>query len=140
MTIDYANTGGSDIPAPLLELSADKATLKLPEQSSFQGNELPILAIDPDGPAGVLPLGFHGTVTVAFEPTTTDSNASIAFTLSGLTSASENLPINWASVETSFRPPSVQSDAWSAIFTNYLGIVGGTAGQFQAGLTEPRLI
>ena len=41
VTVDYTNTGDTDIPAPLLELTADNATLELPGQSGFQGSVLP---------------------------------------------------------------------------------------------------
>ena len=54
--VDYSNTGGSDIPAPLFVLTATNASLELPGAVIPAGATLDFLGINPTGPAGVLPL------------------------------------------------------------------------------------
>ena len=53
--VDYSNTGGSDIPAPLFVLTATNASLELPGSVIPAGATLDFLGINPTGPAGVLP-------------------------------------------------------------------------------------
>ncbi len=53
--VDYSNTGGSNIPAPLFVLTAVNASLQLPSSVIPSGATLDFLGINPTGPAGVLP-------------------------------------------------------------------------------------
>jgi hypothetical protein len=45
-------------------------------------------------------------------------------------------PVDWSSQKESLRPPSVDSEAWDAIWENFLDSVGSTIGEFEALLAE----
>ena len=45
VTVSYVNQGNTDVLAPLLELTATNALLKLPDQSAFTGNAVQFLGI-----------------------------------------------------------------------------------------------
>jgi YD repeat-containing protein len=44
--------------------------------------------------------------------------------------------VNWAEKKTPLRPYYVSSEAWEAVFTNFLSRVGNTIGQYNAALAE----
>jgi RHS repeat-associated protein len=132
VTIDYTNTGETDAPAPLLILSSDNASFQLPGQTTFVPDSIQLLGINQNGPAGVLPPGYHGTLTVTFLPKTFGPHVVSNFTLS--TIASPDTPFDWNSVKSDLQPPSVPNSAWDAIFANFTAAVGTTLGQYQAVL------
>ena len=59
--IDYFNDGDTDLPAPLLELNAQNALMRLPGEQTFQCDSMHVLGINHEGPAGILPPGYHGS-------------------------------------------------------------------------------
>jgi RHS repeat-associated protein len=63
--VRYANTGSTDLPAPILALSGDGATFAPVGSTTFSA-EAVFLADNPGGPAGTLPPGFSGTLTFQF--------------------------------------------------------------------------
>ena len=137
ITITYANDTGNDIPAPLLNVTANNALLRLPDQSSFSSNEVQFLGINTSGPAGVLPPGARGQLVVYFQVDVTDPSTGVFFNLypsldyynvgdSGQT----QFTMSWSSVEAQFRPPSIPVDAWGAVWNNFLTSVGTTVAQF----------
>jgi YD repeat-containing protein len=132
VTISYANTGDTDIPAPLLTVDATNAVLGYSDQSTFDGNTIEVLGINQNGPAGILPPGYHGTITLNYQPTTTAGSTSFNFTLTQLGDSST--PIDWASMEASLRPSYINATAWDAIFNNFTAAAGSTAGSYQAYL------
>jgi RHS repeat-associated protein len=81
VTLNYQNISGSDLPAPLMILSADTATLaEIPQacngcsnnfaqqyQASFSSTF--IMGINHDGPAGILPAGGGGSIKFLATPT-----------------------------------------------------------------------
>ncbi len=54
VTVDYVNQGNTDVPAPLLELAADNALLRLEDQTDFFNDYVWFLGVSSNGPAGVL--------------------------------------------------------------------------------------
>ena len=137
ITITYANNTGNDIPAPLLNVTANNALVRLPDESSFSSNVVQFLGINTNGPAGVLPPGARGQLVVYFQVDVTDPTTGVFFNLypsldyynvgdSGQT----QFTMNWSSVEAQFRPASIPVDAWSAVWNNFLTSVGTTVAQF----------
>ncbi len=132
VTIDYSNTGGSDIPAPLFVLTTDNASLELPGQVVSSGQTIDFLGINPTGPAGVLPPGARGTIEVDFTPTSLVADTVIHFNLGEV--PQDSTAINWPSQQSSLRPSNIPASAWGAVFANFESSVGSTTGQYVATL------
>ena len=79
----YTNTGDTDVPAPLMDLSADIANLSLPNQAGPASSTLQLLGINTNGPAGILPPGASGSIVVDFQPT--NSTGTINFSVQTIT-------------------------------------------------------
>ncbi|MDB5390623.1 MAG: repeat-associated core domain protein, partial [Planctomycetaceae bacterium] len=128
ITIEISNSGETDIPAPLLLLSSDNARFRLPGATSFTDDSILLLGINSSGPAGVLPPGSRQSLTVEFQPKTTGAHVASNFQIAV---ADPGLAINWAGLKTQLRPPTVPTDAWDAIYPNFLAEVGTTQGDLQ---------
>ena len=134
ITIDYANVGDTDIPAPVFTIQAENAFLYLPGQIESDENTFQVLGINWDGPAGILPPGYHGTVQVQFTPETFGAHVKSRFTL--FLPAGADTVMNWDALEESHRPGYVAADAWDAVWTNFTAAAGPTAGTYQTLLAQ----
>src|SRR5262249_7515861 len=126
--IDYSNTGDTDLPAPLLELHAQNARLRLPGESEFLVDSFHLLGINRDGPAGILPPGYHGTITLEFLPNTSADNDTFHFDVHVIDSPDDL--INWTDVKDQLRPPGLPDDAWDVVFANFTSRAGKTFGEY----------
>jgi RHS repeat-associated protein len=131
--VEYTNTGNTDVPAPLLQLTATNAKLRLEDQPDFSGDfsagsSVQFLGIASDGPAGVLRPGHGGSVRVILQ-TPFGQNTQIVTTVRQL--ASTSATIDWASLKDGLRPSDIPADAWNAIYANFTAAAGTTTGQFQ---------
>ncbi|MEM8604990.1 MAG: hypothetical protein AAGF24_14285, partial [Cyanobacteria bacterium P01_H01_bin.121] len=81
VTIRYTNRGETDLVAPLLELATTTADVQLRGANGQVGNTLQALAINDQGPAGILAPGATATITAIFEQQVEPDQA-ITFTLS----------------------------------------------------------
>ncbi|WP_208492147.1 putative Ig domain-containing protein [aff. Roholtiella sp. LEGE 12411] len=131
VTVNYANTGDTDIVAPLLTLVAENANLRLPEQTESVGSTLQFLGIDSEGPAGILAPGESGSFSLVFNPTVNDG--SVSFSVS---QASQDQTIDWDSLKNQARPNNISNDAWDAIWENFITSVGNEAGTYQEILAD----
>ncbi len=141
ITITYANNLDHEIAAPLLNVTATNALLRLPDETSFSSDKAEFLGISTSGPAGVLEPGFRGQITLFFQVNITDLTSNVSFNLYpsldyyniGDVGTTQE-PIDWASVEASFRPSSISVDAWPAVWSNFLASVGSNVAQFHTRL------
>ena len=115
--------------APLLDLTTDGATLKLPSQIVFQGSSLWFLAISPTGPAGTLTPGESVQEVIQFQSTT--NNGTINFQLN---QADDSQPMDWAAQEAALQPSTIPAAAWPVIFANFTANVGSTVASYHAAL------
>ncbi len=137
VTVEYENTGDTDIPAPLLELSADTGELELNGQANFTttgsesgGPNVAFLGTNPDGLASVLPPGAQGQATFTFVATAAGTaNFQIEQIVSGGILA-------WTTLENSLRPAGIAPATWSVIFNNFLDEIGDTTDQYQLVMLE----
>lgn len=127
--VTYRNSGNTDIPAPLLNLSADGALLEA--EAEFKDGSVQFLGINNQGNAGILTPGASGTFRVRFKPK--DGATDINFKVNTLSTSEA---INWSANKDSLRPPSIPADAWNNIFNNFTSVVGNSTGDFQAVLNE----
>ncbi|MEJ6486264.1 Calx-beta domain-containing protein [Nostoc punctiforme UO1] len=126
ITVNYANTGETDIVAPLLRLETKNANLVLANQTG-SSTSIQFLGIDDEGPAGIIEPGESGSFSVKFDPTI--NNGSVNFYLS---QASNDQTINWSDLKESSQPLNIPDDAWDLIWNNFVAEVGNTAGDYQA--------
>jgi RHS repeat-associated protein len=133
IVINYSNTGGTDVPAPLMILSADtNVSFELPGDTTLVPSSIQLLGINQGGPAGILPPGYQGTITLSFFAGSLAPHQVTNFTLSTIPSA--DTPFDWSTVESDLQPPTVPNDAWAAIYQNFTAAVGNTLGQYQQAL------
>ncbi len=131
LVIEYANTGTTAVPAPVLVVAADKAVLWLPTDPGASGASLQVLAPGTSGPAGSLAPGAAGTIVVDFTSTTKVANDSIHFTLSQLAPAQT---LDWAANEAGMRPSYIPAAAWNVVFANFTADLGSTTDSYQVAL------
>ncbi len=131
VTVNYANTGETDIVAPLLTLVAENANLKLPEQTESVGSSLQFLGINSEGPAGIIAPGASGSFSLLFNPTVNDG--SVTFSVS---QAAKDQTIDWDSLKNQARPNNISNDAWDRIWQNFITSVGNQAGTYQEILAD----
>jgi len=131
-TVTYRNKGNTDIPAPLLTLSADNALFYSEETGGFTENSIEFLGINSQGNAGVLPPGATDTYSFKFRPkdnTVTDINFS-------LNTINLGQNIDWNGLKASLKPPEISAEAWNIIYNNFTAAVGNTTDSYQAVLNE----
>ncbi len=131
VTVEYTNDGGADLPAPILSVTSDVPTLRFTTDSGIRGTTVEFLAINPNGPAGVLPPGARGSMDLHFIAGA-DTPNTIRFKLSRQSSQMDSTALNWVAAKDSLRPPNVPAGAWDAVYANFMADVGTTVGQFQA--------
>ena len=141
LTLDYGNVGDADMAAPLLMVSSPQNVLMaLPSASAmqvtpsvFEAGPMQVLAINFQGPAGVLPPGAHFTIPVFFQAINVRQ---IDFVLAAM--KTDSTPADWASVAAQMKPPSMDPSAWRQTFakfqehagtnwSTYLQMLGDTA-------------
>ncbi len=127
--VDYANDGGTDVAAPVIDLNVVGALLSVEGQSV---GEVTFLGVNPEGPAGILQPGAYGSMAFTFTPTI--SNGSVAFSVGTLQAS--DAPINWSALEETLRPPIVDQAAWSDVWDQFVATIGSDANGVRAALSD----
>ena len=130
VTVNYVNQGNIDVLAPLLELVATNALVKLPDQTSFSNSSVQILGISATGPAGVIRPGESGSVSIQYD-TTGAVGQDIDFQVQ---IADDSQTMDWADAEAGLQLPSIPDSAWPAVFANFVANVGSTVASYHAAL------
>ena len=130
--VDYVNQGGSDMVAPILILRSPNGQFRLPGQTIWTPDTFAILAINQDGPAGVLPPGYHGQYPIEF----TQKSANNGMTGYTVSQVDPSAAVDWAELKSALKPPFQPEDSWEPIFANFAGRMGTTYGQLQALLAQ----
>jgi len=155
-TVTYQNTGNTDIPAPLLTLTADNALFYSEKTGGFTETIIQFLGINTQGAAGVLPPGATGNYSFKFR--TTDNNVTdINFSLQRLNlwktvispakSVKDGIvplphyiqvpvSMDWNQQKNSLKPPEISDEAWNIIYKNFTPAVGSTTAKYQNVLGE----
>ena len=128
LTLDYHNSGETDVLAPVMDISAEGADLRLPEDTQF----IQLLGINREGPAGILPPGARGRFSLVFNPTI--GGGEIIFGVGEFEASDEFL--DWDAIKDAARDPYIPLDAWDVIFGNFKDGVGTTQGEYVAVLAE----
>ncbi|MCL5097556.1 MAG: hypothetical protein M1608_08520 [Candidatus Omnitrophica bacterium] len=142
VAVNYINPGNLDVLAPMLTVTSSGATLmgmQMESASSIDlGNILgapatsvQLLGINPEGPAGILPPGFHGTIyfDVMANPGASSVHVNVAEML-------RTIPMDWASYKASLKPSFLPDDAWDVVFANFTARLGNSADQYNRVMTD----
>jgi RHS repeat-associated protein len=129
VTIDFTNTGGTDLPTPVLQLfDLNGALVRLPEDSaptpgSDSGGVLWFLPTPTDAPAGVIPAGYHGSIPIVVRAPVDGSPFNLT-----LYEAVGGTPMNWdIYFKNGLRPRGLSAERWDAVFANFKAVAGATA-------------
>src|SRR5262249_11851625 len=126
LTVTYTNPGNTDLPAPLILLSAPDALFQVPGQTGYSRPELQLLGFNPSGPFGTLPPGFQGSIPVPFLPTTAGAGIASHFTLQTLQDATE--PFDWNALAARDVPADTSPQQWAGMVAQAEPLLGSTWG------------
>ncbi len=132
-TLTYENTGDTDLVAPLLTVTGDGAKMHLRGTEGYTVGSIELLAINPDGLAGILAPGAKGEFIIDFEPLVVDAHS---FTTLTARVAGYDGTLDWSLLEDDLQPVSIEDDAWSAIYGNFVSTIGSTFDEYHAMLSE----
>ncbi len=145
--IEYANTGNTAMPAPLLVLTASQPPIMyvMPAaagaESIFKGYWTPaepigwsekIQVLAYGQTPGLLQPGESNTIAIAYagllQPWDFSQN-SVVFTV-GILTVDNTTAVDWGSWKTNMQPTSIPNDAWDALWANFLTEAGTTWGDY----------
>lgn len=132
ITVAYANTGATDILAPVMRLEGTGLTL-LSLFPDFRGatDMVDMIGINPHGPAGVLAPGAHGQITV-YARTVDTGTDTYRLSIAEYPAVS----INWSAVSQELRPVGVADVEWDARVAALRAQVGETWDRYPAVLAN----
>ena len=142
LEVDYQNTGDTDMPAPLFQLTTgtNLATLAVVaggNATNTQGAEtIDFVGNGANSPAGVLGAGDEGKVDIILYYNFVSDGGGPGITVTLTTAATDSTPVDWSQYESQFQPPSVPNNAWSIVWNNFTASVGATQGQLQSALVS----
>jgi hypothetical protein len=131
--VEYRNVGLQDLVAPVLRLRmpASIAAVGLSPQMEDATSDLWMVAVNSEMPAGILPPGARGRITV-FGRTTTAGNIHYSLDLSIYGSQQ----IDWAAMKKSLRPADMSESEWDLLFARIQEIVGQGWDDYKEAVSE----
>ncbi len=128
-TVDYANVGDADLPAPLLEVVSPTDTLLGESSQYIEDTSLYFLGTDNSGGlVGTLRPGESETQAFYFQASATVGTP-YQFQVEVYTTA-DTTPIDWSVVSSWFSSSYTSGSNWPAIFASLQNLVGPTWGDF----------
>lgn len=142
-TLTYENVGNTDLDAPLFNLIAENARLRLADEGFIAGTftqatgralgVFELLGVS-GGLAGVLSPGEKATIEVIFEPIDATAHALINFNV--LVAGNSSEPVNFDLLKADVKPVGVSDEAWDAVFANFKTAAGSTVGSYRTLLVD----
>ncbi len=130
--VEYRNTGETDLLAPLMVLSTDGSDqLSLSSDLTDLATSIQILAVNPDGLAGVLPPGATGRIEV-FAKSIGGGTDTIELGLGGF----GNGAIPWNTYEAMLRPADITDQEWGPLFVQFKQDIGSQYSDYLAALSR----
>jgi RHS repeat-associated protein len=132
VTLSYENIGGSDVAAPLFDITSDNASFALADDpTNYVEGSIEVLGDNPTGPAGLLTPGASGSVTIYFQQ---DASAAHVVSTFDAYLFDGSTKTDWSSLSSGLQPVGEQDDAWAQTFSNFEAIVGTTEGSYASVL------
>lgn len=133
ITINYANIGNADLLAPIIRVQATSPfKLSLDNAMDAAASELDLIAINPSGPAGVLPAGASGTLIVYASAQTSAGTGTFTLTQDVYPPGT----INWAQLGPQMRPAGISDAAWNSLFAQLQTNIGSTWLSYQQTISK----
>ncbi len=142
--MSYANKGETDVAAPLLQILSEQVVF-IPirfyrdgfwytglRRVEFKVPQYEFLGIAQEGPAGILPPGAGGRLTLDFTPDIISGLGEISI---GVVTTPDE-PLRWDEIKDDSRPDHISAEAYDAIWENFTASMGSTVGSYHAVLTE----
>ncbi len=126
VTVNYANPGNTDLPAPLILLNGQNVLFRAPGQTDYSSPTLQLYGFNSTGPFGTLPPGFQGSITVSFKASTAGAGLASNFTLETLQDPSE--PFDWNAFAAHDVPLNTSAQQWSSMVGQAQALLGSTWG------------
>ena len=135
IVISYTNTSNNDMVATVLSVSSTNANVSFttPDDPNNYVQSVQLLAVAPDGPAGILRPGQSGQLTLTLLSNDNVPNDLIPITINQMESGQ---PLDLASHEADLRPSTISAAAWNVIFTNLSSELGTTTDSYEATLAQ----
>ncbi|MEZ6132743.1 MAG: CARDB domain-containing protein [Planctomycetaceae bacterium] len=130
--VDYANVGQTDVVSPILVVSAVDAVLRPEGSDRFVGNTVELLAINDNGPAGILTPGATGSFFLTFAPTI--NGGRVDFSVEAINPS--DVVIDWNAMKDDVKPDHLTQAAWDATFANFVVGMGSTVADYVAALSD----
>lgn len=129
--IEYSNTGDSDLLAPVLRVSStDALPIRLTPDASG-ATSAQVIAVNPQGPAGILPPGQSGRVTLYGYAAAPGADSVDLFV-----GEYPDTPIDWATLGPTLRPADLSDAEWAPLLAEIQSLVGVTWADYHAALSD----
>jgi RHS repeat-associated protein len=135
LVLSYTNESNNDVAAPLLGLDSTNSNIlfSTPDDPNNFVAQAEVLAIAPNGPAGILRPGQTGQLMLTLLSNDTINNDQIPVSVRRLQAGQPN---GLASQASAFQPPAIPTAPWNVLFSNFLTIVGSTTDSYNAALAQ----
>jgi RHS repeat-associated protein len=130
--VHYSNTGNSDLPAQILEITSPDALLSGTGETAASHTVL-MLSTSGNGAAGTLAPGAAGTLSFTYTPVNPTDGENVAVSVGTPAAGSA---IDWSSLEESLRPPTVDAADWNNVWKAFTDRVGATTDSLTAALSQ----
>ena len=133
--VNFVNVSGQDAEAPVLTVSATNALLRVLGEAKFGASTVAFIGLNTGGgPAGILPAGYQGSVTVEVQPTTNVAHQFINYSYSV---ADPSLPFDFSAVEPYIRAENTfTDDQWAPIAADLQQRLGPTQANYLAAISR----
>ncbi|MHB1561134.1 MAG: beta strand repeat-containing protein [Isosphaeraceae bacterium] len=133
--IDYTNASNNDIVAPLLNVTSTNPNVffSTPDDPNNYVQTAQLLAVAPNGPAGILMPGESGQLTLTLLSNDTTNGDPVPVEVQQNVAGQT---IAWAAEQAALRPASFTTTAWGPIWTNLMATVGTTTDSYNAAMAQ----
>ena len=136
VTVTYANTGQTDITAPLIDLSTVQAAFNDAGAATGTG-DVEFLATSTSGPAGILQPGVQGSVSFSYTPINPQPHEDISFAAGVVdTTTAGDWISTWTGLQSTLQPPTVDAADWKNVWAAFTSMVGTTSASVDAALSS----
>ncbi len=132
VTIEYSNVGDTDLLAPIMRIQGDSSTgLRLRPTDSESQDHVSVLAVNPHGPAGILPPGASGSLTL-YADTTESGTARIDLFNGGY----PDVTFDWDTIGPTIRPFGLADTTWAALLGQLEADYSNTWQAYQSAVSD----
>jgi RHS repeat-associated protein/uncharacterized repeat protein (TIGR01451 family) len=135
IVVTYTNDTENDIIAPLLNILSTNSAVSFstPDNPNLYTQNAQVVAVAPNGPAGILSPGESGQLTFTLLDEDTIEGDALPVEVNQIVPGQT---LDWAAEEAALRPSTIPAAAWNTVFGNLLTIIGTTTDSYNAALAQ----